>query len=241
MKLGVWLKIFRVLLGLFQGYWRLVTGFHGLTDEQKSREIEAWARNMLRIMGVQVRTQGQPASGPVLMAANHISWLDILVMLAASHCRFVAKADIRHWPVLGTLTTGVGSLYIARESSRDAMRVVHQMAAALQNGDVLAVFPEGTTGDGLRLLPFHANLLQAAISADVPIQPIALRFVDAATGQPSLAPCYIGEDTLVGSIWRTLTAPPLIACVTYGKPEMAEGKTRREWAQSLHACIAALL
>lgn len=241
MKLRVWLKIVRVLFALLQGYWRLVTGFSKLTQEQKSREIQAWARKMLNIMGVEVRTQGKPSAGPVLMAANHISWLDILVMLAACHCRFVAKADIRKWPLLGTLTTGVGSLYIARESSRDAMRVVHQMAAALKAGDVLAVFPEGTTGDGQSLLPFHANLLQAAISADVPIQPIALRFADAQTGQRSLAPCYIGEDTLIGSIWRTLSAPPLLALVNYGEPEMAQGKTRREWAQTLSASIAALL
>ena len=241
MKFGVLLKIFRVIGALANGYWRLKTQFRKLNAHQQAREIENWSRNFLRLIGVEVRIQGEPAKGPVLMAANHISWLDINVMLAASHCRFVAKSEIRGWPLIGTLTTGVGSLYISRESSRDAMRVVHQMAAALKAGDVLAVFPEGTTGDGQSLLPFHANLLQAAISADVPIQPIALRFLDAATGQISLAPCYIGDDTLVCSIWRTLTAPPLLVSVTYGTPEKANGKTRREWAQSLHATIAALL
>jgi 1-acyl-sn-glycerol-3-phosphate acyltransferase len=171
------------------------------------------------------------------MAANHISWLDILVMHAACHCRFVAKSEIRSWPLVGVLTTGGGSLYIERGSRNDAMRVVHQMAQALQQGQVLAVFPEGRTGDGMTLLPFHANLLQAAISADVPIQPIALQFIDAQTQALSLAPCYRDDDTLISSLWRTLCAPPLLAQVRYGDKQTAQGRNRREWAQDLQIAV----
>jgi 1-acyl-sn-glycerol-3-phosphate acyltransferase len=141
---------------------------------------------------------------------------------------------------VGVLTTGGGSLYIERSSNRDAMRVVHQMADALQQGQVLAVFPEGGTGDGVSLLPFHANLLQAAISAEAPIQPIALQFIDVHTQQISLAPCYRDHDTLISSLWRTLCAPPLLAQVRYGETQMAQGRNRREWAQDLQAAVAAL-
>lgn len=114
------------------------------------------------------------------------------------------------------------------------------MAEALQAGQVLAAFPEGRTGDGITLLPFHANLLQAAISADAPIQPVALQFIDAHTHQRSLAPCYRDDDTLISSLWRTLCAPPLLAQVRYGDKQQAEGRNRRAWAQDLQAHVADL-
>ena len=237
------IRLSLVLGWLGWGWWRVrvARGFAALSPADQARVVEVWSRQMLRFMGVEVRIDGEPASGPVLMAANHISWLDILVMHAARHCRFVAKSEIGRWPVLGALTTAGQSLYIERASSRDALRVVHHMHAALQQGHVLGVFPEAKTGDGLALLPFHGNLLQAAISADVPIQPVALRFIDAQSRAPSLAPCYLSEDTLVGSLWRTLRAPPLIAIVRYGHPERACGRSRREWASDLQTTIKHLL
>jgi 1-acyl-sn-glycerol-3-phosphate acyltransferase len=233
-------KLVRVLGWVLHGYWRVRTVFPTLSDEQQARAVEVWARGMLRIIGIEVRVKGHPAAGPVLMASNHISWLDILVIHAACHCRFVAKSEIRNWPLVGVLTTGGGSLYIERGSNRDAMRVVHQMAEALQQGQVLAVFPEGGTGDGTTLLPFHANLLQAAIAVDAPIQPIALQFLDAQTQQVSLAPCYHHDDTLLSSLWRTLCAPPLLAQVRYGDIQHAQGRSRRVWAQDLQATVARL-
>jgi 1-acyl-sn-glycerol-3-phosphate acyltransferase len=147
---------------------------------------------------------------------------------------------VRRWPVLGTITTGVDTLYIERERRRDAMRVVHDMAQALRGGDILAVFPEGTTGDGQGLLPFHANLLQAAISSGAPVQPAALRFADAASGETSLAPRYVGDDTLLSSAWKTLKAPPLLAIVRFGEPQPPQGRDRRAWAASLHADVQML-
>jgi 1-acyl-sn-glycerol-3-phosphate acyltransferase len=233
-------KFLRVIAQVLRGYWTIRTLFPKLNDEQQARYVEVWARGMLAIIGIEVRVKGHPASGPVLMAANHISWLDILVMHAACHCRFVAKSEIRGWPLVGVLTTGGGSLYIERGSNRDAMRLVHQMTAALQQGQVLAVFPEGGTGDGVTLRPFHANLLQAAISAGAPIQPIALQFLDAQTQQTSLAPCYRDTDTLVSSLWRTLCAPPLLAQVRYGESQIAQGRNRREWAIDLQETVAHL-
>jgi 1-acyl-sn-glycerol-3-phosphate acyltransferase len=176
----------------------------------------------------------------VLLVANHISWLDILVMHAARHCRFVSKSDVKHWPVIGMLATGGGTLYIERESRRDAMRVVHRMADSLRAGDIVAIFPEGTTSDGLSLLPFHANLIQAAVSAGAPAQPVALQFIETATGRPSTTPCYVGDDTLLASMWRTLAGPAITAVVTYGQPQRAQGRDRRAWAADLQAAVEQL-
>ncbi|MDQ3271460.1 MAG: 1-acyl-sn-glycerol-3-phosphate acyltransferase, partial [Pseudomonadota bacterium] len=119
--------------------------------------------------------------------------------------------------------------------------VVHHMVERLQLGEVLAVFPEGTTGDGTSMKPFHANLLQAAISADAPVQPLALRFVDADTGQTSFAPRYIDDDSIFVSIWETLCVTHLRAEVTVGEPQRADGRDRRAWAADLQTEVARLL
>lgn len=234
-------RLLRALLHAVGGLCTILFVFPRLDVAQQQARVQAWAARMLQVLGIGLQVRGRPpAGGPMLLVANHISWLDILVMHAARHCRFVAKADVRHWPLIGALATGAGTLYIERESRRDAMRVVHHMAERLQAGDILAVFPEGTTSDGVDLLPFHANLIQAAIAAKVPAQPVALQFVDDATGRTSLSPCYVGDDTLVASLWRTVTGPRINAVVTFGDPQLPQGRDRRAWAADLRAAVQAL-
>src|SRR3954467_7307393 len=201
---AIW-RFLRALLHALAGWFTILVLFPRMDTQAQQARVQAWAHRMLELLGIQLRLHGQPPlHGPLLLAANHMSWLDILVLHAARHCRFVSKADVKHWPLVGTLATGGGTLYIEREKRRDAMRVVHHMAESLKAGDVVAVFPEGTTGDGKELLPFHANLIQAAISADAPVQPVALRFVDPESGRDSEEPLYLDDDTLVSSLWRTL-------------------------------------
>ena len=227
-----------VVLHLLSGGWTIWRRFPKLSQAERDAQVQQWAATMLRRLSIQLVVHGDAAAqGPVLLASNHISWLDIVVIHAARHCRFISKSDVKHWPLVGMLATGAGTLYIERESRRDAMRVVHHMAERLRAGDVLGVFPEGTTGDGLSVLPFHANLLQAAISADAPIQPIALHFADGLTGQTSLAPCYIGDDTLVASVWRTLCARNLQAAVHFGAVQLPNGRDRRTLAGDLRDAI----
>ena len=195
-------KLLRAIAHVLAGWWTIRFTFPKLSSVEQAARVQQWAQRMLAIMGVTLVVQGTPpVAGPVLVISNHLSWLDILTIHAARHMRFVSKSGVKGWPVLGTLSTGAGSLYIERERRRDAMRVVHHMTEALRAGDLIAIFPEGTTSDGRGLLPFHANLLQAAISADAPIQPAALRFADAATGETSQAPRYIDDDNLLTSVW----------------------------------------
>lgn len=237
---AVW-RLARALGHALGGWVTIVFRFPAMSQAQRSLAVQAWSQRMLQVLGVELQVRGSPPEqGPVMLVANHISWLDILVMHAARHCRFVSKSDVRRWPLIGTLATGGGTLYIERESRRDAMRVVHHMADALRAGEMLAVFPDGTTSDGVSLLPFHATLVQAAISAEAPVVPVGLNFIDSATGQISLGPSYIGDDTLVGSLWRTLAGPPVCAVVTYGQPQRAQGRDRRTWARDLRAAVGAL-
>lgn len=234
-------KMLRAIAHVLAGWWTIRFTFPRLSPAEQALRVQAWAQGMLALMGVRLVVQGTPPTvGPMLVVSNHVSWLDILALHAARHMRFVSKAGVKQWPVLGTLSTGGGSLYLERERPRDAMRVVHHMTKALRAGDLVAIFPEGTTSNGQGLLPFHANLLQAAISADSPVQPAALRFADAATGQTSQAPRYIDDDNLLTSLWNTLRAPPLLAIVRFGEPQSAYGRERRVWARSLHEDVQQL-
>ncbi len=242
MKWRAFFRLLHVGRQLVAGLWMCWYIFPRLSETEKHARIQNWAEGMLRALGIRLQVKGKPAStGPLLLVANHISWADIVILHASRHCRFISKDSVGRWPLIGRLARASGTLFITRESRRDALRVVHQMVECLRGGEVLAVFPEGTTGDGHALLPFHANLLQAAITANAPIQPIALRFVDGKTGVNNFAPCYKGRDTLLQSLWRTLCTDDMVALVEFAEPEYAQGRDRRAWAVDLQRTIETML
>ncbi len=212
--------------------------FPWLAAPARRDHVRRWSVRMLRRLGIRVLAHGTPAPGPVLVASNHVSWLDILAIDAVAPMRFVSKADARHWPLLGFMIACGGTLFIERERKRDALRVVHQMADALRAGGRVAVFPEGTTTEGPELLPFHANLLQAAIATASPVQPVALRFADAHS-RFSAAVEYIGETTLLQSFWKVVRADGLHVHVRFFEPLPAAGADRRVLAQALRQTIQA--
>ena len=234
---AVW-RLLRCVSHLLHGMAIAGLRFRRYSPAQRHARIQWWSMKMLGVLGVALRAEGAPAQGGNLVVANHISWLDILAIHAVlPHARFVSKADVKAWPLLSQLVDAADTLYLERERKRDALRVVHQMAQALQAGGTVAVFPEGTTSDGRGLLPFHANLLQAAISTHAAIQPVALRFSDAA--EPiSRAVEYIGDTSLVQSLWRVVCAEGLKAEVTLLAPEPTAGADRRALADSLRGRIA---
>jgi 1-acyl-sn-glycerol-3-phosphate acyltransferase len=238
----------RVIVKLLRGIWHVLLGwftiyvrFPQLNPQQREARVQVWASQLLRIWDIELEVRGKPVLlGPALLVCNHISWLDIVVIHATRHCRFVSKSELREWPLIGTLATGAGTLYIERENRKDAVRMVKEMAGALKDGDVLAVFPEGTTGDGLDMLPFHANLIQSAIDGDAPIQPLALQYLDARSNEISMAARFVGDDTLVGSIWRTLNVSGLKTVVQFGEVQFADSRNRRSWTRDLFKEVAAL-
>lgn len=211
--------------------------FPRLNDEARRQRIQWWSAKLLRVLGIELVSDGvHPRPGAVLLIANHISWLDIMAINAVRPVRFVSKSEVRDWPVLGWLVTIAGTLYIERANRRDALRVVHVMADALKQGDALAVFPEGTTTDGANLLPFHGNLLQAAISTATPIQPVALRYSDA-THACSPAVAYIGDISLMQSLWMVVSAERLRVHVHVMSPQATQHADRRALAAHLHTQI----
>jgi 1-acyl-sn-glycerol-3-phosphate acyltransferase len=233
---GAW-RLFRCTLHVLHGM-AVMTRFPRLDAAGRHARIGWWSAALVRHMGLTLQVSGvAPRSGATLVVANHVSWLDIAAIHAAlPQARFVSKADVLAWPLLGWLIRNAGTLFIEREKKRDALRVVHAMAAALAEGDTVAVFPEGTTGPGEQALPFHANLLQAAVSTGTPVQPVVLRY--AAPGERfSRAAQFLGDTSLLQSIWRLATARALAVTVHVLPPHATEHAERRALAEHLRGQI----
>jgi len=202
--------------------------------------VGRWCARTLRSLGIVLHAAGTPRSGATLLVANHISWLDILAINAVQPARFVSKTDVHGWPLIGWLVACGGTLFIERERKRDALRVVHQVAQALTAGDTVAMFPEGTTSEGHMVLPFHANLLQAAIATETPVQPVALRFCDA-SHPVSPAAAYVGDTSLAQSLWWVVMARGLQAHVAWLPPQETRQLERRALAEKLRSQIGQAL
>lgn len=240
LPLAVW-RLGRVTLHVLHGMAVMALRFPSLDAAGRHARIAWWAAGLLRAAGVRLRISGTPRPGATLLIANHVSWLDIAALHAAvPQARFVSKADVLHWPLLGWLIEGAGTLFIERDRKRDALRVVHAMAESLRAGETVAVFPEGTTGAGPELLPFHANLLQAAIATATPIQPAVLRFADAAH-RFSPAVEFVGDTTLLQSLWRVATARGLVAHVDLLLAQASAHADRRALAAALRETMASRL
>ena len=234
-------RLLRCVVHVLHGLLIVLLRFSAFDAAQRHLRIQWWAAKMLRMMGIALRVEGAPHRGGTLMIANHISWLDIVAVHAVCpHARFVSKADVRSWPLLSQLIDSAGTLYLERERKRDALRVVHVMAQALAAGETVAVFPEGTTSDGRALLPFHANLLQAAIATSTPIQPVALRFSDHHDAV-SRAVEFVGDTTLVQSLWRVAGGEGIVARIQLLPAQPSGGMDRRALSDQLRAQIAAAL
>jgi len=204
--------------------------------------VGAWSRRLLQILEIELQLEGRPLAGAKMIVANHVSWLDIAAIHAVvPEARFVAKADVKRWPLVGRLVDYAGTLYIERASKRDAMRVVHQAADALRGGATVAFFPEGTTGPGPELLPFHGNLLQAAIATAATLQPLALRWHE--PGQRySESARFIGDTTLVQSLWMVLCARGLAVRLQWLPPApVGHADERRVLAERLRGELARTL
>lgn len=238
--LALW-RVARVALHLLHGMAVMALRFPSLDAAGRHARIGWWSAGLLRAVGVGLQVRGTPRPGASLLLSNHVSWLDIAALHAAvPQARFVAKADVLQWPLLGWLVRGAGTLFIERERKRDALRVVHAVAEALHAGQTVAVFPEGTTGEGPQPLPFHANLLQAAIATATPIQPVALRFSDP-RHRFSLAVAYVGDTTLLQSLWRVATARGLVVHVDLLLPQASAHADRRALAETMRALVAQAL
>lgn len=203
------------------------------------RMMRNWAAGLLSILEIRLHCYGSlPAAEVprVLFAANHVSWLDVCVLMAACPTRFVAKAEISKWPVLGLLSRNAGTLFIERAKRSDTLRINQQISEVLEKGERVTVFPEGTTTTGMHLNHFHASLLESAVTADALLYPVAISYRNSA-GDICQEAAYI-EPSLILSLQRILSQTSIDVNLTFNLPIQCGMKNRRELARLSERAIA---
>jgi len=195
------------------------------------------ARALLKAIGVHHRASGRLAQHGALVVANHVSWLDVLVLMAYTPCRLLAKREVGSWPVIGRLATASGTLYIDRQRPRTLPDTVVQVSTALRAGAVVAAFPEGTTWCGLASGRFRPALFQAAVSAGAPIAPVRLEF-RLGDGSPTTVAAFISDGSLLASIWQVITTRGLrITVQAYPALYPVAGSSRKALASAVRAVV----
>jgi len=210
-------RVFWRAVGLFGlllvGLLTLLVVYPACSNTGRCRIRQRWSKALLLICGVRVRSQsldrfeGQP---PSLVVLNHVSWLDIFLLTSVQPATFIAKSEIRGWPLVGWLVAGAGTLFIERASRHAVRHVNRQIIHRMSCGEHVAFFPEGTTTDGRFVGPFHTSLFAAALPPhphDVVV--MALQYQQHGVWSPK--PAYIDDQTLLGSIYTILSTRGLSA------------------------------
>jgi 1-acyl-sn-glycerol-3-phosphate acyltransferase len=230
-------------LHLLQGALFAIIILPSLTVEQRSQLVRSWCAQVLCILGIRVVTSGElpdETTRKTLFVSNHISWIDIWALMHLHHIHFVAKSEIRAWPVIGWLATKTGTLFIERERRHDTGRVMDGVEQALLRGECLCLFPEGTTSDGTELKPFKSSLFQAAINADATVWPLAIRY-PGPDGLPNTAVAYHGDITMWQSLQEVLKQRKTVVELHFAHPLQAQGMERRHLSHQARHAISSLL
>ncbi|HUW36083.1 MAG TPA: lysophospholipid acyltransferase family protein [Rhodocyclaceae bacterium] len=208
-----------------------------VAHERRQALRRRWSYQLLDIVNVRLEPRGQSPTGGSMLVANHISWLDIYAISAIQPAAFVSKSELRGWPLIGWLAARTDTIFLQRGSRSHARVVNEEIGRVLRSGGNVAVFPEGTTTDGTQLLHFHAALLQPAISAGRPVQPLALAYRDR-DGQPSSAAAYAGETTMWQSLLRLAREPGMVLIIEFLPALATESGDRRAIAALSRTAIA---
>jgi 1-acyl-sn-glycerol-3-phosphate acyltransferase len=229
----------RLALHLFYGM-ALAVIYPYFAQAGQRRIIKSWSRQLLAILNIGIQIEGQQMArgeGGCLLVANHISWLDIFVLNAIHPSQFIAKSEVRDWPLIGWLSRRSGTIFIERALRQNASAINARVSKLLKQGACIGLFPEGTTTDGKQVGHFHSALFQPAIDAEIKTCPVALRY-QTAEGYPSQAAAFTGDTTLLQSIWRILRVPHFNALVVFTPAIPAAKENRRMLARAAQTAIA---
>lgn len=193
---------------------------------------------MLATLGVEVEADLAHVVPGAMLVANHVSWIDIYVINSVLPAAFVAKEEVRNWPLLGWLAARNDTIFLRRGSRSHARIINQEIAETLAQGKYVAVFPEGTTTDGTQLLHFHAALIQPALAAARPVLPLAISYWEV-DGKRSLAPRYDGEITLAQCTRAILQRKKIVARLLTSPATGLNGEDRRQVAAVARAAICA--
>lgn len=197
--------------------------------------ISWWSGTFVRLFGFRIRAFGKPLPGAVMYVANHLSWLDIELMHSQRAICFVAKSEIERWPVVGWLASKGGTIYHRRGSNDSMANVVAQATDRLRDGLAVGIFPEGGTGRGDTVRTFHARIFQAALDANVPVQPVALRY--GRNGTQDLSMPFAAKEPFFMNLLRVLGNPSMDAEVHFLDVVESTPDARRRMAEQSRARI----
>lgn len=219
----------KIIGHILSAIWQVSFYFPRADNGSKNLRIKKWCRDLLKILEINLKISGfdsLPAGG-ILFASNHISWLDIMVINAILPVRFVAKSEVKKWPIVGYLANQLNTLYIDRNNRGDLSKMVAKLVDALNEGEQICIFPEGTSSDGTKVLALRSNLFEAVIASNSICIPIAITYKDLITKKHSVAPAYFGEMSLIKSIKNIVNSPPLEVLVLANELTQVY-KTRKE-------------
>lgn len=202
-----------------------------------------WSAKLLRIVGVSTCIEGSPpddCESGAMIAANHVSWIDIFVVSSVRPTRFIAKSEIRDWPIAGWVAERAGTIFIKRERRRDTARINDLVHEALVQGDRVGLFPEGTTTEGDRLLKFHSSLFEPAVVNQARVHPCAIRY-EHADGSLCRPMAYAGEISFRQSLGLVMRQRNVVARVAFAPPLDSTGLGRRNVTAAAESEIARLL
>jgi 1-acyl-sn-glycerol-3-phosphate acyltransferase len=198
-----------------------------------------WAQLMARVMGMRMTVRGTPPAGAFFLVANHISYMDIVLLSAHVHAGFVAKADLRAWPVFGTAFGTADTIFVDRNRRRDVVRVMRDIEDNFARELGVILFPEGTSGKGDCVLPFKASILELPVRIGKPVRFATIHYqTDADQPPPPDVVCWWGDAPLRPHLWRLLRMRGFDATLTFG-PEAIRAEDRKLLASRLHASVAA--
>ncbi len=231
--------VLAILLAAFVISWNRHSVMQDGREPFAHKMIRWWSTMMLRIFGLRSVRFGQPLADSVLFVANHTSWIDIVLLHSQRAVCFVAKAEIARWPLVGWLAASGGTIFHRRGSNHSLAAVMQVMVERLRAGRSVAVFPEGGTGHAGVLKVFHARIFQAALDAETPLQPVALRF--ARDGKRIVDAGFREHESFMANFLRLLGSEPMDAEVHFLQPVPATPDARRKMAELSRERIAAAL
>lgn len=199
--------------------------------------FRCWARGLAAIMGMKISVQGTPPRPPFFLVTNHLSYIDILLLASHVEGVFVSRHDVRDWPVIGFLTRSVGTLYLNRGQAKDVLRMNDLFKTALQQGDGIILFPEGTSTAGATVKPFKSPLLSVAAEMSYPVSYASLSYRTPAGEMPAhLSVCWWGNMTFPDHVFALLQMPSFHASLTFGGATVQD-TNRKVLAKKLHSLI----
>jgi len=232
--------------GVMAGYYLLwlaglavVFAFPAASRKWRNWIFGGWARASAHILGMKIDVRNQPPAAPFLLVANHLSYVDIVLLRSQMDCAFVAKSEVAAWPILGLVCRSMNTIFVDRKRKRDTLKAIPRIEQAMTQESGVVLFAEGTSTDGRTVTPFRSSLLEGAAKNHLPVHYACISYAAPATERPAHESiCWWGEMTFPGHIFSLLQLREFEARLVFGSTPIVAGD-RRVLAAQLWSAVSA--